>query len=410
LAAREHPLVAESHCSLGNVERFDALVVGAGPAGSLTAYHLATAGASVLLVDKARFPRDKPCGGGLTTRAVRLLPFSVDPVVEDVVDRFEFRFRYGRSFKRDSTGEPLCLMTQRRRLDAHLVEQAASAGAEFRDGVKVTALELGEEGVSASVDGERVTAAALIGADGANGVTARTLGLGGDYTYGVAFEGNVPYGPAPEARYRGRLVLELGIVPGGYGWVFPKGDHVNVGIGGWESEGPRLRTLLRQVCESHGLADAPLSELRGHRLPLRRPESRIARGRAALVGDAAGLVDPLTGDGMYEAFYSAKLASEAVLDLLAGKAQDLDPYARRVTGGLASITSASWKAKLALDRFPRLAFGIFRAPLVWSVVERVVRGELGSPGDARGMVRAPLRLLETLGRGRDDPARAFAAP
>jgi flavin-dependent dehydrogenase len=264
--------------------------------------------------------------------------------------------------------------------------------------VKVAALELGDDGVSATVDGAPVRAAALIGADGANGVTARTLGLGGDYTYGVAFEGNILYGAAPEERYRGRLVLELGIVPGGYGWVFPKGDHVNVGVGGWESEGPRLRGLLRRVCDEHGLSDEQLTNLRGHRLPLRGHDSRLARGRAALVGDAAGLVDPLTGDGMYEAFYSAKLAAEAVLDLLAGRAHDLEPYGRNVARALASMTSASWKAKLAVDRFPRLAFGILRAPLLWNVVEKVVRGDLASPGDARGAVRAPLRLLEALGR------------
>ena len=380
------------------MERFDALVVGAGPAGSLTAHHLASAGRSVLLADKARFPRDKPCGGGLTTRAVRLLPFSVDPVVEDVVDRFEFRLRYGSRFERISTGEPLCLMTQRRRLDAYLAEQAAAAGADFRDGVKVSDVEARDDGVSATVGGSLVDAAVLIGADGANGVTARTLGLAGDYTYGVAFEGNIPYGRASETRYRGRLVLELGIVPGGYGWVFPKGDHVNVGIGGWESEGPRLRGLLRRVCEAHGLGDAPISELRGHRLPLRRRESRIARGRAALVGDAAGLVDPLTGDGMYEAFYSAKLVSEAALDVLAGRERTLEPYGRVLTAGLARIASASWKAKLAFDRFPRLSFGIARVPLVWNVVEKVVWGDLSSPSEARGAVRAPLRLLEALGR------------
>ena len=380
------------------MERFDALVVGAGPAGSLTAYHLASAGATVLLVDKARFPRDKPCGGGVTTRAARLLPFTIDPVVEDVVDTFEFRLRYGARFERASSDGPLCLMTQRRRLDAFLAEQAASAGADFRDGVKVGAIETRGDGVSATVDGERVEAAALIGADGANGVTARTLGLGGDYAYGVAFEGNVPYGPAPEPRYRGRLVLELGIVPGGYGWVFPKGDHVNVGVGGWESEGPRLRELLRRVAGAHGLADEPLENLRGHRLPLRRPESRIAHSRAALVGDAAGLVDPLTGDGMYEAFYSARLASEAVLDLLAGRARSLEPYADRLSAGLSRLTATSWKAKLAFDRFPRLAFGIARIPLVWSVVERVVWGDLSSPGEAKGAVRAPLRILEALGR------------
>ena len=380
------------------MERFDALVVGAGPAGSLTAYHLAAGGASVLLVDKARFPRDKPCGGGLTTRAVRLLPFSVEPVVEDRVDTFEFRLRYGKRFDRVTYGTPLCLMTQRRRLDAFLVEQAAAAGADFRPGVKVAELEVREDGVSATVDGDRVEAAVLVGADGANGVTARSLGLGGDHTYGVAFEGNVRYGPASRERYRGRLVLEIGIVKGGYGWVFPKGDHVNVGVGGWDWEGPQLREHLRRVCEGHGLGDAPIESLRGHRLPLRRPQSSAARGRVALVGDAAGLVDPLTGDGMYEAFYSAKLVAGAVDDVLAGRETGLEPYGRALTTGLASITAASWKAKAAFDRFPGLSFAVARIPLVWSVVEKVVCGDLASPSQARGPVRAPLRFLEALGR------------
>ena len=88
LAARAHPREKSGHCSLLIVRVFDAVIVGAGPAGSTVSYRLAAAGASVLLLDKARFPRDKPCGGGLTLRAVRQLPFSVEPVVEDVVHRF----------------------------------------------------------------------------------------------------------------------------------------------------------------------------------------------------------------------------------------------------------------------------------------------------------------------------------
>src|SRR5687767_10139281 len=119
------------------MERFDALIVGAGPAGSTAAYRLSRDGASVLLADRARFPRDKPCGGGLTYRAVRELPVAIDPVVEDSVDRFELGFRYRRRFERAGR-EPLCLMTQRRRLDAHLAEQAAAVGAAFRDGTKVS--------------------------------------------------------------------------------------------------------------------------------------------------------------------------------------------------------------------------------------------------------------------------------
>src|SRR5204862_2840548 len=170
------------------VERFDAIVVGAGPAGSTTAYRLARAGARVGLVDRARFPRDKPCGGGLTLRAVRELPFSVEPVVEDRVHTFELGLRYARRWSRRAD-EPLVLMTQRRRLDAFLAEQAAAAGAEFRDGVKVTGV---DPGGSVTLDGERFDADVVVGADGANGVTARSLGLPA-HEHGVALEGNVGY-------------------------------------------------------------------------------------------------------------------------------------------------------------------------------------------------------------------------
>ena len=110
------------------MERFDVLVAGAGPAGSSAAIHLARGGARVLLADRARFPRDKPCGGGLTGRALKRIPVDPSPVVERDVDRFELRLRYGASFTR-SHDRPLIRMTQRRRLDAFLAAEAAAAGA-----------------------------------------------------------------------------------------------------------------------------------------------------------------------------------------------------------------------------------------------------------------------------------------
>jgi geranylgeranyl reductase family protein len=376
---------------------WDAIVVGAGPAGSVTAYRLASAGASVLLLDRARFPRDKPCGGGLTLRAVRLLPFSVEPVVEHAVDTMAFRLRYGPSYERRGR-EPLILMTQRRRLDAFLAEQAAGAGAEFRDGTKVSAVAELADGLAVSVDGDEERCRVLIGADGANGVTAKQLDLGADPTYGVAFEGNLPNAEADPERYRGKAVVELGTVPGGYGWVFPKGDHLNFGVGGWEEQGPALREHLKALCAVHGVSDEQLQSLRGHRLPLRRPDARLARGRALLVGDAAGLVDPLSGDGMYEAFLSAQLAADCTLDVLAGRADSLDPYDEHVRRSLGRLAAASWGAKHAFDRFPRLAFALSRPPFVWPVVEGLLRGDLSHPGAAAGLARGPLKVVEALSR------------
>jgi geranylgeranyl reductase family protein len=387
------------------VPRYDVIVVGAGPAGSTCAYRLASAGASVLLLDRARFPRDKPCGGGVTGRAARLIPFPIAPVVEDTVTSVQMRLGYGNWFERGED-DPLVLMTQRLRLDAYLVERAAEAGAELREGVKAEKVDALADRVEVAAGGERFSAEAVIGADGVNGISARALGLGGNQAVGVALEGNVSYERLGQG-YRSRAVLELGVVPGGYGWVFPKGDHANVGIGGWAREGPRLREHLSALCAAHGVAPGDLDSVRGYRLPLRSPRSTLARGRAAIVGDAAGLVDPVSGDGMFEAFLSAKLASEATLDLLAGRAEGLDPYGERLTRQLGTHLWASWGVKAALDRFPRTTFRIARSRIVWRTVEKLVRGEIDDVGAARGLARPPLKALAALARAAGDPGAAF---
>ncbi len=366
------------------MERFDAVVVGAGPAGSATALRLARAGASVLLVDRARFPRDKPCGGGLTGRAVRALPVDVSPVVEDVVHAFEVRLGYRKRFERRSEA-PLVLMTRRRRLDAFLAEQAAAAGAVFRDGVTVGGLTVGPDGASLRVGGGPVHGRVLVGADGVNGRIARDAGLGGGTQYGIALEGN---GPLPEGQ-RGRATIELGVVPGGYGWVFPKDGHANFGVGGWAAEGPRLRAHLRRLCAEHGIDDALLTDVQGRRLPIRRTTT-AARGPVLLVGDAAGLVDPLSGDGIYEALVSARLAAEAIL------AESTSGYEDCLHAELGRFAATSWKAKLVLDRHPRAAFELARIPAVWRVIAGLLTGEVAHPSDVRGIARPPLRLLARL--------------
>ena len=372
------------------MQRFDVLVVGAGPAGSATAHRLATAGLRVLIADRARFPRDKPCGGGLTTRAFRRSPVDPTAVVEERVDIVELRFRYRDAVVRRA-GAPVIWMTQRRRLDAFLLDAARDAGAEVREGVQVS------HNGGITLAGERIAADVVVGADGANGQTAKALSLGGAIVHGVALEGNVPYSELPVDRYRHRAVVELADIPGGYGWVFPKADHVNVGVGAWAAEGPRLREHLANVCAAHGLGPAQLENVRGHRLPLRRPGTSVAGERALLVGDAAGLIDPVSGDGMYECFVSADLAAAAIGDLLAGRASSLESYARALDTELAPLHRASWKLKRALDRWPRASWQVARTRLLWRSVERLLLGEIGSPGEQRGLARLPLRLLDGLG-------------
>jgi geranylgeranyl reductase family protein len=369
------------------MQHFDVAVVGAGPAGSTAAYRLARAHARVLLIDKKSFPRDKPCGGGLTVRALRQLPFPVEQVVEDRITRTRCRLRYGPTLEHESS-QVLCVMTQRRRLDAYLVDQAVTAGAEFRDGVHVTV----ESDTRLRVDGKPIEVETLIGADGANGTTARSLDLGGEIVNGVALEGNLPYEQLPDDEWRGMLVLELGVVGGGYGWIFPKGDHVNVGVGGWGHEGPHLRRHLDVLCTHYGVDSRELTNLRGHRLPMRRPGTALARGRVLLIGDAAGVLDPVSGDGMYEGFVSARLAADHILR------GDLSGYASALRRELDPLASAGWKAKYALDRFPRAVFAIMRLPVTWRVLEKLMLGEVAYPSEARGAGRGAMKVIERLGR------------
>jgi geranylgeranyl reductase family protein len=405
-SVRERTDRPESDYSRSVHKRVDVAVIGAGPAGSLAAYWLADAGASVVLLDRARFPRDKPCGGGLTARAVRMLPFSVEPVVEDRVDRLEIGFNYGRRFVRRSEA-PLVFMTQRRRLDAFLVERASDAGAQFRDGTRVQAITPGDGGMTVGTAGESIVADVVIGADGVNGMTSRSLGFSVDVLYGVALEGNVSYANVDPARYRGRAVVDIGPVPGGYAWAFPKGEHVNFGVGGWENEGPRLREHLARLCRAHGVDAELLEDLRGYRLPTRQARSALVRGRALLIGDAAGVLDPWTGDGMYEAFGTARMAATATADVLGGRCDTLRPYEVAVRRELDRQTALSWDVKTAFERLPRLFFRVAGSRLGWRLIQRELAKEFEETegaGPLRWMKDQALSVASTLLRS---PGAAF---
>ena len=383
-------------------ERFDVIVVGAGPAGSTAAFRLATEGASVLVLDRQRFPRDKPCGGGITIRGARLLPFGIDPVVERVVDRINVTMGHNGPRCDVIADAPLILMTQRRRLDHFLIEQAVAKGAEFRDQVRVRHIDIAADGVLVHTDSGAVAAEVLVGADGANGVTRAALGAG-EPSYAVALEGNLPRGDVDfdDGAYQEAALLEFATVPGGYGWIFPKDDHCNFGVGGYLEEGPRLRGHLAELCAAHGVAVEDLEHLRGHRLPIRRAGAPVASTRALLVGDAAGLVDPFSGDGMYEAFLSSKIAAATIADLLSGRAADLSAYPRRLGGALEPHVASAWVAKAVIERAPGLMLGILRLPGASRAVAGRMRADSGQHSTFT------LRVTRQLGRS---ARRSLGAP
>lgn len=355
--------------------RYDVIVAGAGPAGSTAARECAARGFSTLLLDRAEFPRDKPCGGGVNVRAARLLPFDLAPVAERPIHGMRISVRQKHSFLCRSD-EPISYLTQRRHLDTYLVEQAASAGVEFRERLAVRVVERHGDHVGVRAGTQVFEGRSLIVADGANGTTAAMAGIRVARSKEIALEGNItPSGSYPPA-WHDVLGIDIGSVPGGYGWLFPKGEHLNIGVGGLSSAGPSLRPRLLQLTRYYGFDPADFWGLRGHPLPVRRPGAALNDGNVLLVGDAAGLLDPLTGEGIYGAIWSGQAAADHLAGYLAGAVRSLDGYRLQVERELEPELMTALQIHRLFHLSPAV-WGQFvhRWPRAWRLVCALITGD-----------------------------------
>lgn len=355
--------------------RYDVLIVGAGPGGSTTARECASRGLSVLMLDKAEFPRDKPCGGAVTIRCADLLPFDLSPVVERTISRVHLSVYRSKGFAREAPRD-LVYLTQRSRLDTFLVDQAIEAGAEIREHMNVRSVEHRDHYVEVRAGNESFQGTTLVAADGANGRTAEMAGINLGLAQGIALEGNVtPSGAFPK-QWENTLGLDMGGSPGGYGWIFPKGDHLNIGLAGWKYIGPNLRPNLNGLVRHYGYDPSDVWGLRGHHLPIRNYDSPLADGNVLVLGDAAGLLDPLTGEGIYSAVWSGKAASAHLAEYVAGATKDLRGYQYEVEQELVPELMMSRRFHDLFHLTPRFYIGVERlTSIVWDLTVRVLLGE-----------------------------------
>lgn len=357
-------------------------MVGAGPSGCAAAYYLASHGVKTLIVEKERLPRYKPCGGGVTLRAARLLPFDLSPVIERYIFGSEFSCRLGLPFTK-TWEQPISYMTMRDRLDHFLCQKALDAGAELLEGAAVHTIEE-EVGVSRHVGtpvrvvagDHRLEAQFLIGSDGAAGLTSKFVGAARHYWRDIAIELEVvPSDPAIMDQYEDRVSLDVGTVPGGYAWIFPKGDHLSIGVGGPKRYSKSLPSYLARFLTARKIHSYKTILRRGYTLPMRRADCAVHRGRIILAGDAAGLVDPFSGEGIYPAIKSGLIAGEVLLDTLGGKGH-LRAYKDRLDREIWRDCQASALAVKLFSLTPgfyvkRLAHG----QRLWRFACQLVRGE-----------------------------------
>lgn len=292
--------------------------MGAGPAGCAAALGALQAdpAARVLILDAAEFPRDKPCGDGIAAQALDVLAgLGVDPVglVRGSAPIVRMRLESPGGVIADRPVPRPCWVVPREVFDARLVNAALEAGAVLRRH-RVRSVRSSDDCVE--VDDE-LCAPVLIAADGAESTVRRAVGARRwrDGTVAVALRGYAAAAGAAAQQQVLRMTTECWPA---YAWLFPIGDgRMNVGYGEVLRPGAEPRPRRHLVEALHRLAPeldgGPVDRLRGHRLPLSTGRSRLTHGRVLLAGDAAALINPLTGEGIYYAVLSGALAGAAAV-------------------------------------------------------------------------------------------------
>jgi geranylgeranyl reductase family protein len=292
----------------------DVAVVGAGPAGATAALVLARAGVEVTLLDRVALPRDKTCGGGVVARALTTLPPGIDIPVERRLGVVESRFAGAGVTVTVERETPLVHMTRRAPLDFALADAARDAGAVLAAPCALERAHIEADHVRLETAGGPLRARLVVAADGATGPAGRAAGWIEPLASVPALDAEVTAPPRLIDRFTDRARFDLGTPPGGYGWIFPKADHLSVGVGVFtrSTARRRLREELQRYLHAVGLGEATVRSVRGAPIPV-RPRWEVARGRVLLAGDAAGLADPLTGEGISLAILSGRLAAESLL-------------------------------------------------------------------------------------------------
>lgn len=308
---------------------FDIIVIGAGPAGSAAATWAAKGGARVALLDKATFPRNKLCGGLFTERSHAYYReiFDLDFDLSRAVTRSEITLCHAGEPLATLTDVPPMHLTMRLDLDNTLYEHALAAGATDLTGHALAQI---TDNTVTFKDGETLTAAILIGADGVNSIVAKHL-FGASFdtkTIGFGLEIEVPAETQNPADLP--LRVDFGAAHWGYGWSFPKQGSTTVGVGGIRSENPDMKTHMHRYVQTLGF-DPDAIKVKGHHLPFGDFRKTPGRANILLAGDAAGLVDPITGEGIAFAIKSGQIAAQAALDALAANAPD-SALSRHQTG------------------------------------------------------------------------------
>ena len=337
---------------------YDLAIVGAGPAGAAAALtaRLVAPDADVVLLERAAFPRDKPCGDALSPDAVaELAKLGAAGTVQGFAPVERLRLRSPGGIEVVDAPPAIGYVVPRLVFDERLASAARDTGIDWRQAT-VRGVDPAGDRVTLQTSAGDMTARAVIGADGANSVVRRGLTGAAPAArhMGVAVRG---YAPAPGGPRELHLIWEAADALA-YAWSFPIDDRrCNVGYGVFGTATPPRRAHLVERMTALLSNASSVDSVRGHRLPLSSGGARLGAGRVLLAGDAASLINPLTGEGIYYALLSGRLAASAALR---SPGAPSSAYRATLYAALgAHLRSTRWLARLAAK--PRVLDQLVRA-------------------------------------------------
>ncbi len=355
-------------------EQWDVAVVGAGPGGLAAAHAAASAGARTIVLERAEHPRYKTCGGGLIGTSLEVANPRITVPARDTVAAITFTENGRRAFTRRSPHRPVLTMVRRDDFDFAWYEAARAAGAEVRQNAQARTIDQTEDAATVTLaDGGVITARVVIGADGSAAVSSRHVGVTFDQQ-DLGLEVEVAATEADRAAYRGRVLLDWGPVPGSYGWVFPKDDQLTVGVIMEKGRGAETKKYLADLLAHLGLADRRVLHDSGHLTRCRRSDAPLRKGRVLVVGDAAGLLEPWTREGISYALRSGTWAGEVAAS--SRTPADLAEYDQRVHSELVPEMAAGRRLLQVFTKHPRLMHTAFATPMGWRAFQSYCQGRL----------------------------------
>ncbi|MDY6939322.1 MAG: geranylgeranyl reductase family protein [Cyanobacteriota bacterium] len=370
---------------------YDCIIVGAGPAGGAAAYHLAKQGYSVLILEKESLPRYRPSGGAVSPAIAQWFDFDLSPIVSVKVDRVCYTLKNSDPVEVElETAEPMWVV-KRDTFDRFLVQQAQDKGAELRDRTTVTGIQFKGDSWQVNTNGEALVGRYLVGADGPVGSMARWLKLKPAKARSAAALEVPTSNPEPSIGF------EMGLVKNGFIWKFPKADGYSLGaatmLGG---DSKKLSSTLADYAKKSGL-DVSAATPYEHSVTLWDGDRTLHAQNALLAGDAAGVADPFTAEGVRPAIYTGVKAAEAISQALNGEEKALAEYTKTIKETWGSEMVWAGRLAQAFYRFPKIGYKVgVKQPAATQLMLKILCGE---DQYSRLVGRATKRLTAGLFKG-----------